>query len=45
MSLVLQHFALVQDGAPYTAWLTSRYTLKQIHRIPHNISAWNYLRG
>ena len=21
------------------------YTLKQIHRIPHNISAWNYLRG
>ena len=22
-----------------------RYTLKQIHRIPHNVSAWNYLRG
>ncbi|KAI9637445.1 putative pheromone maturation-related protein, partial [Dioszegia hungarica] len=21
------------------------YTLKQIHTIPHNVSAWNYLRG
>ncbi|ORY35543.1 hypothetical protein BCR39DRAFT_510606 [Naematelia encephala] len=21
------------------------YTLKAIHRIPHNVSAWNYLRG
>lgn len=23
----------------------TRYALKQIHKIPHNASAWNYLRG
>ena len=23
----------------------NRYTLKAIHLIPHNVSAWNYLRG
>ena len=25
--------------------LDDSYTLKAIHLIPHNVSAWNYLRG
>lgn len=24
---------------------TTSYALKAIHLIPHNVSAWNYLRG